>query len=96
MREKFNPKAKVSEFKADMGKNPLGDNQIVRTSGEIYIIEYYSDSIAGKQLQIYRKAKPHENHFRKWKKVSDFQDYDGDLLERFENLKPQEIRDMDN
>ena len=60
-----NENVTISEFKADMGKNPLGDDPLVRKSGQTYIIEYYPDSIAGEQLQIYRKAKPSENHFRK-------------------------------
>ena len=96
MTERFNPEVTISEFKDDMGKNPLGDNPLVRKSGKEYIIEYYPDSIAGSQLQVYRKAKPNEDHFRKWKKVTDFQEYDGNLRTKFENLKPQEIRDMDN
>jgi hypothetical protein len=98
MRDKrnFNPEVKVSEFRSEMGKNPLGDKPLVRKSGKRYIIEYYPDSIAGKRLAVWRKAKPHENHFRKWKKVAETEDFEGNLSKRFQNLTPQECRDMDN
>lgn len=79
-----------------MGKNPLGNKPLVRKSGKKYIIEYYSDSIAGSKLQIWRKSKPWENHFRKWKKVSDFEDFDGNKRKRYENLTPSECRELDN
>jgi hypothetical protein len=90
-----NPRVKVSEFRSDMGKNPLGDKPLVRKSGKKYIIEYYPDSIAGSKLQIWRKAKPSENHFRKWKKVGDFEGFDGNKRVKYENLKPEDCRDID-
>jgi len=89
---------KVSEFRKDMGKNPLGDKPLVRKSGQKYIIEYYPDSIAGKQLQIFRKAKENEEHFRKWKMVAetkDFENNDQSLREIFEDISPSTIRSLD-
>lgn len=96
MSEKFNPKVTVSEFKAEMDKNPLGDDPLVRVSGDNYIIEYYPDGIAGSQLSVWRKAKPNEDHFRKWKKVGETEDFNGNLRETYENLSPSDIRKLDN
>lgn len=89
------------EFINDMGKNPLGSGQKVRQIGD-YILEYYKDSFSippekvNPRLQLYRKAKDSENHYRKWKQISQFEDYDGDLWELFNNVTLSELQELEN
>jgi len=87
----------VQEFKQEMGKNPLGSDPLVRKVGDCYILEYYPDSIGNVgRLQLFRKALEQENHFRTWKQVSDFQDYDGDLKELFRRIDVSDCSERDS
>ena len=90
-----------TEFKKDMGENPMGNGQKIRQMGN-YIIEYYEDSFTFERnktksrLQVYRRANDNEDHFRKWKQICDFEDYDGNLWDLFNNITEKEIMDRDN
>lgn len=90
------------EFINEMKSNALGEGQKVRQIGNNYILEYYSDSftigrdIVRPRLQLYRKVKENENHFREWKQISDFEDSHGDMWEMFNNLTLKEVKELDN
>jgi hypothetical protein len=90
------------EFLNDMGSNALGEKQKVRQIDTNYILEYYSDSFTISRdkvvprLQLYRKVRKNEDHFRNWKQISDFEDFDGDLWELFNNLTLKEIQELED
>jgi hypothetical protein len=90
-----------TEFLNDMGSNALGEGQKIRQI-ENYILEYYKDSFTiGRdktkpRLQLYRKAKNNESHFREWKQISNFENFDGDLWELFNNLTFLEAKELED
>jgi len=89
------------EFKRDMNSNALGKGQKVKQIGNNYILEYYSDSFTISRdkvvprLGLYRKVKENEEHFREWKQISDFEDFDGDLYKLFNNLTVKEAKELE-
>lgn len=88
----------VTEFHNDMDKNPLGNEQRLKQVGN-YVLEYYGNSIAGERLQLFRKVKESENHFRKWKLIAetkDFRDYSNtDLKHTYEYLTEKDCVELD-
>lgn len=68
----------VQQFKKDMATNPLGTRAGIKRLGRpngctfpIYIVEHYSDSIAGPRVSIYRPRFKGESHFRDWVHIRD-------------------------
>jgi len=85
----------ITEFRNDMRTNPLGSGQTLKVVGSCYVIEYYSDSIAGKRLQIWRKALEREKHWRKWLQIADSDDFNRNLRKRFEETSAKICKQFD-
>ena len=87
----------ITEFRNDMGTNPLArsNSQILKILGSCYIVEYYSDTIAGKRLNIWRKALEKEDHYRKWIGIAETSDFDDDIRKEFEEITAKTCKQFD-
>jgi len=96
-RKNYETPAHVGTFKSDMDSNPLDDDPLVKQVGgerDGFIAEYYPDGIASEKLQVWRPKERHEDHWRRWVMVCNYEHVDGGLREIYDSLTVDKIEQL--